>query len=502
METRPTIIQAIESPQFFKPLFKDITSWKNWLTFLKALYGLPLVEDEQELFKSCTQRDYTQGKSFEEAYCICGRRGGKSRVASFIAAFEAVFGGWQEKLSKGERGWIFCIATDRDQARIVLDYSRAILGIFPDLIKREVSQEIELRNQITVAIKTCNFRAPRGFSTAVIICDELAFWRSEESSNPAAETITSLVPSLMEGGRLIGLTTPYGKFGYVYQIWKENFAKADSDILVWQAGTKTMNPSYSEKKIQKLISRDRTKFTAEFEATFREDIEAFLPEEMIRSAMTHGLLPPEQGKRYFCFIDPSGGRRDPMTLAIAYREGEKIILSRAEERRPPFDPTVVVKDFVEIMKAHGIRECMSDRYGGIWVESAFSKQGIRVRMSDLSASDLYLEFQPLLAMNRIELISDDRTCLQFQSLERQTRSGGKDLVTHPPGLHDDLSNAIAGACVCASKIKIYTEAEIEARLPVAIHKTHETPEARLKREEEDMENELRQWMGGSRIVKK
>jgi len=512
-QNRPTIVEAIESKRFFKPLFQDISSWQSWLVFLKALYGLPMVEEEQELFKSCTQRDYTGGKSFEEAYAVCGRRGGKSRIAAVIAAFEAIFGGWEEKLAKGERGWIFCIATDRDQAKIVLDYTRSIFRMFPDLIKREVSQEIELNNQIVVAVKTCNFRAPRGFSTAVIVCDELAFWRSEESSNPAQEVIISLLPSLMDGAKLIGLTTPYGRFGYVYDIWKENFARTESDILVWQAGTRVMNPTYSEKKIQKLISRDRTKFTAEYQAIFRADIEAFLPQEMIRSAMTHGPLPPELGKNYVAFIDPSGGRSDSMTLAVAFNESGKIHLARTEECRPPFNPGEVVEAFCIILKAYGIREVTSDRYGGVWVESAFSKHGIRVKMSDLSASDLYLEFQPLLAMGRVELIDDDRLCLQFQTLERQTRSGGKDLVTHYPGGHDDLSNAVAGACVFASRERVWTEAEQEAHLPTAIK--NENAERLLcdirgedytdKKRREDAAEEMDAWMTGqgmSRIIKR
>jgi len=34
-------------------------------------------------------------------------------------------------------------------------------------------------------------------------------------------------------------------------------------------------------------------------------------------------------------------------------------------------------------------------------------------------------------------------------LERRARSGGKDLVTHYPGGHDDVANAAAGALVAA-----------------------------------------------------
>ena len=37
------------------------------------------------------------------------------------------------------------------------------------------------------------------------------------------------------------------------------------------------------------------------------------------------------------------------------------------------------------------------------------------------------------------------------AMERRTRSGGKDSITHYPGGHDDLANAVAGACVMADR---------------------------------------------------
>ena len=41
---KPNIIQAMESPDFFQPVFKDLSTWANWMIFLKSLYGLPQNE--------------------------------------------------------------------------------------------------------------------------------------------------------------------------------------------------------------------------------------------------------------------------------------------------------------------------------------------------------------------------------------------------------------------------------------------------------------------------
>jgi hypothetical protein len=35
-----TILDAIHDPLLFRPLFKDLASWRTWLTTLKAIFGL------------------------------------------------------------------------------------------------------------------------------------------------------------------------------------------------------------------------------------------------------------------------------------------------------------------------------------------------------------------------------------------------------------------------------------------------------------------------------
>jgi hypothetical protein len=68
-------------------------------------------------------------------------------------------------------------------------------------------------------------------------------------------------------------------------------------------------------------------------------------------------------------------------------------------------------------------------------------------LSDRTASALFLDFLPLLNSRGCALLDDDRTISQICALERRTRQGGKDAVGHPPGGHDDIANAIAGALV-------------------------------------------------------
>ncbi len=474
-KAKPTnIVEAWESSDYFRPLFgKDLSSWKGWRTFLKALFGIPFEDEEERLlFTLGTLRETPTPGGYHEAYAIVGRRGGKSRISSLIAAYEAVLGGWSDRVAAGERAWVFVLATDKAQAGIILNYTRAFLHLFDDpkepkksLVDREGVDEIHLRNGISVAVKPCTFRASRGYSTCCVIADEIAFWRDENSANPAAEVITSILPGMIPGSRLIGISTPYGRMGFLYDIHREHFGKAESDFLVWQADTRTMNPLYDEAMIKRLVKRDPIAMRAEYDAQFREDVTAFLPLELIELSMVRQQALPNPGHTYTCFCDPSGGRHDSMTLAICHCENEKVILDRIEERHPPFDPQAVVKEFADLIKGYGCHSATSDRFGGVWVSDSFQKQGIRMDMSDLPASDLYLNFAALLNSGRVELVEHDRLKVQLQSLERRTGQMGKDKVDHPPGLHDDLANAVAGAVVMASHDRKWDAREQEARMP-------------------------------------
>jgi hypothetical protein len=60
---------------------------------------------------------------------------------------------------------------------------------------------------------------------------------------------------------------------------------------------------------------------------------------------------------------------------------------------------------------------------------------------------------PLIGAKQIELLDDDTLITQLSQLERRTRSGGRDVVDHRKGGHDDLANTVAGvAWACNQKL--------------------------------------------------
>jgi hypothetical protein len=447
------IVEMMHSKAYFRDAFreKDLKegTWDSWITFLKALYGLPMVAKEKELYSKCTERTEIPAGGFKEVYGVVGRRGGKSRISALIAVYVSLFGGFEKQLAAGEKGWVFVMANDMKQALSVIDFIKGILKSFKNKVEEELKTEIRLKNGINISVKPASYKSGRGFSTAAVILDELAFYRNAESANPAEELIISLLPGLMDGGLLIGISTPYGKFGYLYETYKQFYGKEDSDILVWKAPTKQMNPIYNLDSIKRFFSRNKSAARAEYDAEFREDIETYLTEEAIDLVIDQdlsGRLAPSS-YTYKAFVDVSGGRSDDFALAIGHHEEGRAVIDAVEVIKAPIsNPELVIEGFSELLKEYRVSQVTGDLYGGEFTSSAFRKFGIAYRPSKLDKNSIYLNFQPLVTTQKVILPNLEEMKMQFLQLERKTRSGGKDVVDHPSGAnyHDDIANVIAG----------------------------------------------------------
>lgn len=456
------IIAALEDPKLFGGLLKDQSTWATWKVFLRALFALPMKDNDLATYSQFTGRTKPPAARFNEAFAIVGRRGGKSFISAIIACFLALFHDWKPYLSPGEIGWIMVIASDRQQAKVIFRYVQAILDlkIFRAQVSKAITDEIQLKNGIAISVKTCDYRTLRGYTVVAAICDELSFYRSE-GANPAAEILTAIRPSLatVPGSLLLGISTPYAKTGPLYEAFRDKYGQDNADTLIWKAGTRDMNPCIKQGVIDKALKEDYSAARAEWLAEFREDLETFLATELIESAVISGRyeLPFVSGMNYCAFVDPSSGRQDSFTLGIAHKDKDsgRVILDRIEERKPPFAPLDVIKEYAEVMKRYGVYRVSGDRYAGDFVSRGFEDAGVHYEAAEKDRSGIYLEFEPLLAQGQLELLDNKGLFAQLRGLERQTRSGGRDKVDHYQGGKDDIANSTAGACVLAAAGRNY-----------------------------------------------
>ncbi len=390
--------------------------------------------------------------SIREFYAICGRGAGKSRIVALLAC---CFASRKYKHAPGERIFVGVFAPDRKQSRVTFRYVVGLLHSVPELaalIENETAESLDLSNGVTIEVITASRAAPRGRSYALAIVEEAAFLSQEGSANPDTDLLTALRPALarVPGSLLAVVSSPYARRGVLWNAWRRHHDQ--SDVLLVQAPTLELNPTFDKGAIARATEEDPVAAAAEYDAQFRTDIESYVPREVVESCLVPGRheQSPVAGVRYHAFVDPSGGGADSMTLAIGHRDGEVAVLDAVRERRPPFSPEAVVREYAELLRSYGISSVTGDRYAGEWPREQFRKHGVAYTLADRTKSDLYRDALPLLNSAQVELLDLPRLVAQLVGLERRTARGGRDSIDHAPGAHDDVANAVCGVIVLAS----------------------------------------------------
>ena len=461
-----TIVEALNDRRLFGAEFPAAT-WRPWSTFLRATYGLELDAEGLALYWQCTGRQDARTAQAREAWVIVGRRGGKSRIAALIAVYLACFRDYQAVLARGEIGTLPIVAADRRQARTVMGYVTGLLDGVPmlrRLVVKRTAESVELSTGCRIEIHTASWRALRGYTVVGAVLDEVSVWRSEDSANPDHEIVSALRPAMatVPNALLVAISSPYARRGVLWDAYRQHYGKDGDPVLVWKAGTSTMNPVVPPHTIATAYDEDPIAAAAEYCAEFRTDVEGLVSREVVEAATVPGRagLPPVAATHYLAFTDPSGGAQDAFALAISHTEvrGDAIVavLDYLTERRPPFSPDQVVGEYAKALKSYGVTTVQADKYAGAWVVEAFAKYGVHCEQSASPKSDIYRELVPLLHSGRAELLDDLRLKAQLLGLERRTARGGKDSIDHAPGAHDDLANAVAGSIVLAACLGAYS----------------------------------------------
>ncbi len=457
----PTIIEAMDDAKLFRPWFSRRwshgDSWSAWRVFLKALYALPLTAEEFQIFSRHTGRSFAPKSPFHKAWLICGRRSGKSRIAALISTYNAVFRDYPT-LQRGEVGVLPILAADKAQAGVIFNYVASFFRDIPmlaRLVTAESKDSIELSTDIKIEVHASDYRSVRGYTVIGACFDELAFWATDDqAASPDVEVLSAMEKGSanIPGAIHLGVSSPYAQQGALWEAHDKNFGK-NTDELVWVGATREMNPTVSQKIIDRAYEKDPQAASAEYGAQFRGDLANFLTVEAISACVMPSCLElaPRPGESYHAFCDPSGGASDAMTLAIAHAENDTGVLDVLQERRPPFVPSSVVLDFCAELKRWHISTVTGDYYGAEWVREAFEKHGISYVRSEIPKSAIYLSFLPAVNSRQVRLLDHARLKAQLAGLVRRTHSGGKDSVDHRTGGHDDLANVAAGALVLVAR---------------------------------------------------
>ena len=268
-----------------------------------------------------------------------------------------------------------------------------------------------------------------------------------------------MLPSLIRtGGQLIAISTPYRKFGLLYQKHKDYFGVDDPTVLVVQGDSRVFNPTLSERDIVQAMASDPEAGISEWEGRFRADIAAFLSDADIEACVDYDRpreLAPRTGINYQAFADPSGGRHDAFALCIGHKDGEATIIDVVRGAQPPFDPKVTTGEYARLLKEYRIASVTGDAYAAAWVETEFKVAGIKYVRSELPKGRLYIEGLPAFTRRAVSLPDHQRLLRELRMLERRPHVGGRDTVDHGRNGSDDHANVVFGVLNCAQRPRPY-----------------------------------------------
>jgi len=211
-------------------------------------------------------------------------------------------------------------------------------------------------------------------------------------------------------------------------------------------------PSVPQHIIDEAMASDPARYTAEYYAEFRSDVGSFVDRENVEACISLGVheRAPLSEIPYAAFCDPSGGSTEPMTIAIGHSEDGVVVIDALRERKSPFNPDDVTREFADLLKSYRVTKIQGDRYAGEWPADRFRAHAIDYETAPKPKSDLFRDPLPLVNSHKIALLDDPTLIAQIVGLERKTTRGGRDSIDHAPNAADDLANSVAGVAAILS----------------------------------------------------
>ena len=465
---RVTILNVFDQ----HPWLRQGADWQAWRAFLAASHGLPMTGPEYEIFRSCTGRKDPPNRQVDEAWVIVGRRGRKSAVAALIGAYHAAYRDYSQYLAPGESARGLIMGKDRDEAGQIHGFAATILSdpALSFLLETEPKgDEIRLTNQTHLKIRAASLVGGRSRAVFVALLDELAFFPKKESATPDEEIVRGIKPAManIPGSLLMGMSSPYGQRGLLWDRYVEHYGVEADDVLVWQADTLTMHDTVAIRAwAGKEYEKDPVAAAAEIGGKFRKDVKVFISRDQVMSLVEKGRkeLPPcswahntpvKDRYAYWGFCDTSGGSQDSFTLAVAHWEPERkaAVLDAVREWSPGPEGRIIVEDTVEecaaLLKSYRCNGVQGDRYAGVWPQERFAKSGVGYEVSPRTKHQIYRDSLPMLNSGQVELLDNPVLIDQLCNLDRRITPTGQERIDHAPGCHDDVINAAAGALLAA-----------------------------------------------------
>jgi hypothetical protein len=385
------------------------------------------------------------------------------------------------------------------------------------------------RATISINVAPCSAKGLRGHNNMIVALDEMAFFFADEKNSGVGASdkndraiYNAVTPSVAKfktpdgspAGRVICISSPYGKTGKFYGEYSRAFEDTNDDLLTIQAPTWEIDPDLSTKYLKSKYQENPKVFKSEFGAEFSDEICAWIEDPiMVRQNIVPGLRYKVRSfdrVPHFVGID-IGLKGDGTAIVVGHWTKEKVeneILDRLEvdccdvryakdEGKDFFTPEEMADWIAEYKDRYYVVKGLMDQYYGMSIIPSLEKKGQKMyeyrHFSDTVNSSAYQNLLATMISSTLRLpeeaeriidgkpTTDSDLVLELLTLQSEQRS--KYLIkVHAPDredAHDDASDAFSRMVLVATEYKI-SGAGHKISAPSTSGRAHDYRKSRVK----------------------
>jgi len=286
----------------------------------------------------------------------------------------------------------------------------------------------------------------RGFSPTKAKFDEGAFIPDQ--------SFTAFIPFLVRHKAHIELlSTPFGKRGFFYNAfihwkgWSRHKVKSEDC------------PDMSKEDIEaERLKMTENEFRQEFEGEFIEEVDVWLPRELILQCVKEGLavkFTKRPDCEYVCGLDIARFGLDETVFTVVEKnpEGEgQVIYIEATQKKPITD---TIGRLLQLHKKFNFTSCYVDESGlGGGAVDILKEKDIPVRPITFTLQNkdvMYKNLKMLMEQKKIWIPNNPRLLNQLATLQYEFSSNGLVKIHHEENGHDDYPDSLALACMCLKR---------------------------------------------------
>jgi hypothetical protein len=275
--------------------------------------------------------------------------------------------------------------------------------------------------------------------------------------------ITRLLPGCQAW--LVG--SPMGPRGMLHDAWKKHFGKPSRALVVVQASTRMMNPSFPQSKID-AIQISNPDAADEYRGTFNDVALAYYGGGLVDPAIRAAPL-QRTGRAVAAGMDP-GTRGNSWTLAVAWPERDplnparrRIIVSAVwswtGSRAAPLSPRATLQEIARVLQPYGIKRIHVDSWSFDAMQDHAREVGLSLIEQPAGERDLpYQQLHTLLANGDVELPPEPMLRTDLLAVQQRATAGGVKIYLPQTanGRHCDYVPAVALAVTYAAGTNIST----------------------------------------------